>query len=92
MLTSGLGERLKETRELGELSARELGVLSRVSPTYPALIESGERKQVGADVVAKFAEVLGVTTDYLILGTGKKPSKRQVMTAVGAARSVRGAA
>jgi transcriptional regulator with XRE-family HTH domain len=87
---SGIGERLKATRELaGDLSARELGSLAGVAETYPALIESGVRKQVGADIVSKLAAVLGATTDFLILGTGHVPSAKQVSKAVAAARELR---
>lgn len=88
----GLGERLKETRELGGISSRELGSLAGTSETYPSLIESGERKQVGADAVAKFARVLGVTTDFLILGVGKPPTKKQVIAAITAAKARQAAA
>jgi transcriptional regulator with XRE-family HTH domain len=92
MLMKGLDERLRSTRELGGISSRELGALAGLSETYPGLIESKEREEVGADAVAKLAKVLGVTTDYLILGVGKSPTKRQVTAAVAVARAVRGAA
>jgi len=88
---SDIGERLKATRELaGDLSARELGALSGVAETYPALIESGVRhKRVGAAVVSKLATVLGTTVDFLLLGNGPKPSAKQVVKAVSAARERR---
>lgn len=86
MRMQGLAARLRETRELGGISSRQLGALAGTSETYPSLIESGEREQVGADAVAKFAQVLGVTTDYLILGTGKPPTKKQVVAAIAAAK------
>jgi transcriptional regulator with XRE-family HTH domain len=87
---SGIGERLKATRELaGDLSARELGALADVAETYPALIESGVRKQVGGEIVSKLAAVLGTTTDFLLLGTGPQPTARQVTKAVTAAREKR---
>jgi len=87
---SELGERLKATRELaGDLSARELGALAGVAETYPSLIESGERKQVGADIVSRLAGVVGATTDYLIQGSGQAPTAKQVCKAVASARERR---
>ncbi len=90
-MSSGIGERLKATRELaGDLSARELGALAEVAETYPALIESGVRhKRVGAAVVSKLASVLGTTSDFLLLGTGVGPSVKQVAKAVAVARERR---
>lgn len=77
-------------RELaGDLSARELGALADLAETHPALIESGGRKQISSEVVAKLAAVLGTTTDFLILGTGHQPTAKQVMKAVAAAREAR---
>lgn len=87
---SGIGERLKATRELArDLSARELGALAGVAETYPTLIESGARKQVGADIVSRLAAVLGTTTDFLILGTGPTPTAKHVARTVAAAREAR---
>lgn len=84
---TSIGERLKATRLLaGDLSARELGSLAKVAETYPGLIESGERKSVGGDIVSRLAAVLGTTTDFLILGTGSAPTARQVAKAVASAR------
>lgn len=90
MLMQGLAARLTATRELaGDLSSRELGALAGLAETYPSLIEQNHRKHVGADVVAKIAAVLGVSTDFLILGTGKEPTAELVQAAVAAARSAK---
>lgn len=84
----GLAARLTETRELaGDLSSRELGALAGLAETYPSLIEGSHRKQVGADVIAKIAAVLGCSTDFLILGTGDPPTAEGVKAAVAAARA-----
>lgn len=93
MLMQGLAARLTATRELaGDLSSRELGSLAGIAETYPSLIEQNNRKQVGADVVAKIAGVLGVSTDFLILGTGEEPTEAGVKASVAAARERKGAA
>lgn len=89
-MSEGIGDRLKAARELaGDLSARELGALAGVAETYPTLIESGARKQIGGEIVASLAEVLGTTTDQLLLGKGPQPTERQVKKAVAAARERR---
>lgn len=91
MLMQGLAARLTTTRELaGDLSSRELGALAGLAETYPSLIEQNHRKQVGADVVAKIAGVLGVSTDFLILGTGDEPTAELVRAAVATARAKAG--
>lgn len=84
-----IGDRLRETRTLTPgLSARELGELAGIAETYPSLIESGARRLVGSDVVARLASVLGVSTDFLILGTGPRPVAKHVVRCVSAAREV----
>jgi transcriptional regulator with XRE-family HTH domain len=72
-----------------ELSLRELAGLAGVSNAYPSLIESGQRENIGADILAKLAGVLGTTIDYLLTGAGGAPSQRRVRAAVKAARDRR---
>jgi transcriptional regulator with XRE-family HTH domain len=74
------------------LSARELGRLAGVSPTYPTLIELGLRESIGSQSLVKLARVLGATTDWLADGRGRAPSARAVRDAVNAARESRRAA
>jgi transcriptional regulator with XRE-family HTH domain len=84
-----LPARLKETRELADISQRDLGKLAGLSETYPALIESGRRPDPGSDVVGRLAQVLGTTTDYLILGVGSPPTEEEAKASVEAARAAR---
>lgn len=81
-------QRLADTRALaGDLSARELGRLSGVAEAYVAMIERGDRKSVSLRAAGAFAEVLGVSLDYLFSGAGDEPTEHQVKTAVAMARS-----
>ena len=50
------------------------------------LIETGARENLHPDTIASLASALGVTTDWLILGTGPEPTVEQVRAAVAAAR------
>jgi transcriptional regulator with XRE-family HTH domain len=80
-------ERLRATRELGEIPAYKLAELAELSGGYPAHLESGRRENPGMDAIGKIARVLGVSIDYLVSGTEPAPTKEQVMAAVAAARA-----
>lgn len=82
-----LGQRLADLRQLaGDLSSRELDRLAGVAEGYGAMIEAGTRTNVGAAIVCRYARVLGVSVDYLLVGTRRAPSARAVIVAVSAAR------
>lgn len=70
----------------GDLSLRELAALSDLSPTYPSLIESGARPNVGSEKLGRIAKVLGTTIDFLMTGTGPAPTEKRVRAAVRVAR------
>lgn len=82
-----LGKRLQELRELGGLSAAELGMLAGLSRTVVQMIESGARKNPVASTVAQLAAVVGDDGSYL-LGLGRKPTRRAVLDAVSKAREL----
>lgn len=84
-----LADRLKATRELGDLPAYELSELAGFSGGYVAHIERGRTKNPGFDAIAKLARVLGVSVDYLASGTEPEPTKEQVTAAVAAARAAK---
>lgn len=69
------------------LSLRELGRLADIAETYPSLIVSGDREEIGSKAAMGLARVLGCTTDYLLIGDGKSPSPTRVRAAVERARS-----
>lgn len=77
----GLADRLRALRKVSGLSALKLGQVAGISGSHVGLIESGRRKKIGSGIVAKLAEVLGCTTDYLINGTGRPPARADVLAA-----------
>lgn len=64
-----LGENLKALRERGGVTQKTLAESIDVKPAYISDMENGVRMPSAAQV-AVFAEVLGCTTDAIILGTG----------------------
>lgn len=88
-----LAERLKWAREAGELSARELSLLSGSSAAVVAQIERGDRgSRVSASMMVAVGAVLGVTVEWLVEGTGDKPTERRVRAAVARAKQTASAA
>ena len=68
--------RLREAREAAGLSARGLCIRAGVALGLAALIESGA-KGMGHKSAHAFAEVLGVSSGWLLFGEGvKRPRKR----------------
>ena len=63
----GLGERIKARREELELTQLQLARALGVTPQYISVIEKNKRAP-SLDSLAKLAQELGVTTDYLITG------------------------
>ncbi|MDH2858868.1 helix-turn-helix domain-containing protein [Bacillus cytotoxicus] len=66
-----LSIRIKELRKERKWSQRELGEKVDVSESFISKVESG-KKQPSREVTTKIAEVLDVTTDYL-LGRSEDP-------------------
>jgi len=61
-----LGERLHALRRRRDQTLRELGTQADVNYVTLSKIERGKMPQVSADIVARLAVVLGVSTDYLL--------------------------
>lgn len=70
-----LGERLRMARELAGLSARALDEAAGLTPGHSAAIESERRLDPNSSTVTALARALGVTTDWLLDGTGSPPKK-----------------
>lgn len=83
---SRVGERLRATRLLAGVSARELGRLARLQHSHVSLIESGAVANVRVDTLAALARALGCSLDWLVNGEGDAPSEATVRAAVDAAR------
>jgi len=61
-----LGERLHALRRRSGQTLRELGAQADVNYVTLSKIERGKMPQVSADIVARVAVALGVSTDYLL--------------------------
>lgn len=83
----GIGDRLREARELAGLPARELDRLADKTLGHAGLIESRRRSDAQAGTLKAYADVLGLSLDWLIAGRGKLPSQARVKAAVEAARA-----
>jgi transcriptional regulator with XRE-family HTH domain len=86
MARATLGSRLAEARKLGGLTARSLDGLVGLSGGYTSRIESGGTKGVGAETLSGFADVLGVSLDWLVDGRGERPLATSVVASVERAR------
>ena len=62
-----LGKRIRTRRETLELTQEQLARATGLSPQYISLIEQDKRVP-SVSSLARFAEELGVTVDYLITG------------------------
>ena len=72
-----LGARLREAREARGYGVRELARAvswpeRAVSHATLSLLESGRQEALDAAVAVRLARVLGVSTDWLVAGEGKR--------------------
>jgi transcriptional regulator with XRE-family HTH domain len=81
-----VAERLRHVRSLAGISAGKLGLISGLSRATVALLESGARKPEGTTVSA-LAAASGVSTDYLLNGTGPEPQENEVRAAIARAEA-----
>ena len=65
-----LGERLRQLRELANLSQNELAKRANVPRPIISDVESGKQKGITLENARRIARVLGVTLD-LLAGTGE---------------------
>jgi hypothetical protein len=88
-----IASRLRYARELAdELSARELDRLAGKAQGHASLIEARPDADARAGTLRVFAEILGLSLDWLIVGKGKAPTRETVCAAVKKAREGRRAA
>jgi len=67
-----VGSKIKEYRELSGLSQREMGAAAGLTQAYVYLLETGGQN-VSLVVLARVAQVLGVSLEALLQGVGKGP-------------------
>jgi transcriptional regulator with XRE-family HTH domain len=87
----GIGKRLRKARKLAQISARELDRLAGRTPGHAGLIEHRPGADVMAGTVLAYADVLGLSLDWLIAGRGAEPIAARVQAAVVEARAQRAA-
>lgn len=79
-----LSRRVRDAREKAGLSQGELAKAAGVHPTYISHVERGTRS-LGADALARVADVLGLPVAYLVEGEGA-PDYRAAESAIVEAR------
>lgn len=70
-----LPNRVRMNRLEARLSQRQLGEKSGADQTHISRIERGERAAITVQTLVKLADVLGVSTDYLL---GREPTPTSV--------------
>lgn len=74
-----LGKRIREKREMLELTQEQLAIATGLTPQYVSLIEQGKRDP-SVSSLSRLAEELGITVDYLI--TGKETTIASTIPAI----------
>lgn len=70
---SGLSDRLRIARERAGLSARALGRAAGLGTRTISLLESGARPDPRRSTIEAISKTLGVSLEWLLLGTGEPP-------------------
>src|SRR5262245_59115235 len=74
-----LGERLRQFRELANLSQNELAKRANIPRPIISMVESGKQKSMSLENARRIARVLGVTLD-LLAGAGAEMPMKSDMT------------
>jgi transcriptional regulator with XRE-family HTH domain len=75
-----------------DLSCRSLSALAGLSHSVVARLERGDGQRPEADTIARLARALGTSSEWLLCGTGQRPTERAIRQAVARARAQREAA
>lgn len=67
-LLTGIGKRVRATREHYKLTREQLAEMANISPQFLVHIENGT-KSMTANTICNLARALNVSTDYLLLGS-----------------------
>lgn len=73
-MLEGFAKRLRELRKQKDLSQTELGKLAGLHYTHIGRYERGASRPSG-DTLKRLADVLGVTSDYLLEGAADEAAK-----------------
>jgi len=63
-----LASRIRSARKTAKLGSRELDIRAGLAKGHTALMETRRRRDPYASTIAKLAKVLGVSTDWLLMG------------------------
>lgn len=85
-MSETLGDRLLYARSSAGISSRELDRLAGTVEGHASMIERGDRPRVEVDTADKLARALGLSLDWLVRGTGRKPARRRLVAAIRCAR------
>lgn len=80
-----IGDRVRQARTLVGLSQNKLAALTGLPSSHARAIE--ERDNLRTDTAASIARTLGLSLDWLIVGTGPRPTRESVKAAVEAAEA-----
>jgi transcriptional regulator with XRE-family HTH domain len=69
-----LPQRLARAREVAGLNRSALALKAGLNPSHVRLIEEGHREDPTGSTLAKLAEALGVSLDWLVRGVGEGPA------------------
>lgn len=72
-----LASRITQAREVVGISRRSLSLSIGLGDATVGQIERGEIPNPGAATVVALATALDVSTDWLLLGTGRGPKRRR---------------
>ncbi|MCR4644537.1 MAG: helix-turn-helix domain-containing protein [Oscillospiraceae bacterium] len=72
-----LGEKIRDARKKAGLTQLQLAEHIFISESYIALIESDKRNP-STGVLSKIAEALGLTTDFILLGSSERSQESYI--------------
>ena len=67
-LLTGIGKRVRTTREHYKLTREQLAEMANISPQFLVHIENGT-KSMTANTICNLSKALNVSTDYLLFGS-----------------------
>lgn len=72
-MSQTLSDRLRIARKAADLTARELSKRAGLAEGHVAMIERGTVDDGRVQTIAKIADALGVSLDWLVFGRGEGP-------------------
>lgn len=73
LMGTPLGDRIRAHRKQQGLTQGQLATFARVKRSWLSLVEAGERERPNAEMLARVADTLGVSVEYLVSGRTDQP-------------------